>query len=282
MAEPLRAEDVGYRYRRNRPWAIRDLTFVIPHNSIAALVGPNGAGKSTLIRACLGFERPEEGRVLVAGCDPQRDRPAAVEAIGYIPQSTSLYRHLTIGDHFVMASAARRAFDGDRARSLVREAGLLEERRIAELSVGEQAQVSLALALGTRAPVLLLDEPLASLDPLARRDFLTTLVADVRRRNASALLASHIVTDVEHACDRLLVLGDGRLLLDAAITDALGSFSTLPAGELDGGTAIGTFAGADGERLALLPRGSTGRTSTLEEIVLGHLAAARADRTVKA
>jgi len=250
---PLRTERFGRRYRRSRPWAVRDISLAFPDGSMTALVGPNGAGKSTLIRACLGFERPDEGRILVAGIDPQRDRPAAVEAIGYIPQSPSLYRSLTIGDHLVMALAARRSFDRDHALARVREAGLSERRKIGELSVGEQVQVALALALGTRAPLLLLDEPLASLDPLARRDFLTALVADVRGRGATAVLSSHIVTDVEQACDRLVVLGDGRLLLDAAIATAKEEHRTVPASELDGGRgAIGTFAGPDGQLLALV------------------------------
>lgn len=279
---PLRVEGFGRRYRRTRPWAVRDASFAVPDGSITALVGANGAGKSTLIRACLGFERPDEGHILVHGIDPRQDRTRVVNSIGYVPQSAALYRSLTIGDHLDMARAARQSFDRAYAVTRVVGAGLTERRQIAELSGGEQAQVGLALALGTRAPLLLLDEPLASLDPLARRDFLTALVDDVRGRGATAVLSSHIVTDVEHACDWLVVLADGRLVLHAAIATAKEEYRTVPASELDGHPAIGIFAGSTGDQLALVHDTSVGRSASLEEIVLGHLAAARTRRAEEA
>jgi ABC-2 type transport system ATP-binding protein len=235
-----------------------------------------------MIRACLGFERPDEGRIVVNGADPQQERSKAVSHIGYLPQSASLYRSLTVADHFDMARAARRSFDRQIARRRVNDAGISEQRRVSELSGGEQAQVALALALGTRAPLLLLDEPMASLDPLARRDFLNVLVDDVRGRGATAVLSSHIVTDVEHACDRLMVLADGQLALDTSIAAAKREYRTLPATELHGRAPVGTFAGTAGELLALLRGGSEGRPSSLEEIVLGHLASARMPREQRA
>ena len=271
---PLVFERLGRRYRRSRPWALRDVTLEVPEGSITALVGANGAGKSTLIRSCLGFERPNEGRVLVFGVDPRRDRAAAVASIGYVPQATALYRGLTIDDHFVMAKTARPAFDTGFARAHVEQVGLATHRRVGELSGGEQAQVTLALALAGRAPLLLLDEPLASLDPLARRDFLTALLADVRGRRATAVLSSHIVTDVEQACDRLVVLADGQLVLSDAVATARERYRTVPADALEGRVVIGRFAGPDGALLALVD-GGTGRQATLEEVVLGHLAARR-------
>ncbi|MGH2456205.1 MAG: ABC transporter ATP-binding protein [Candidatus Limnocylindria bacterium] len=270
---PLRTEGFGRRYRRSRPWAVRGLSLDVPEGSITALVGPNGAGKSTLIRACLGFEPPNEGRVLVYGHDPRRERTQAVNAIGYVPQQPALYRSLSIGDHLDMARAARPSFDRAHALRRVTDAGLTADRRIAELSGGEQAQVGLALALGTRAPLLLLDEPLASLDPLARRRFLTALLADVRERGATAVLSSHVVTDVDQACDWLVVLAHGRLALHTSIARAKQDFQTLAAGELDGHAAIGTFPGPGGELLALVHGSSGGRPASLEEIVLGHLSA---------
>jgi ABC-2 type transport system ATP-binding protein len=272
---PLVDERFGRRYRRNRPWACRDVSMAVPAGSITALVGPNGAGKSTLIRACIGFERPDEGRVLVNGIDPRRDRPRAVESVGYVPQGAALYRNLTIGDHLDLARVARRGFDRSFALGRVRAVGLTPERPVGDLSGGEQAQVSLALALGTRAPVLLLDEPLANLDPLARRDFLTALAEDIRSRGATALLSSHIVTDVEQACDRLVVLSGGRKLLDLAVVDARAQHRTVDAGTLEGRPAVGTFVGPGGEPLALVRDIAVGPPATLEEIVLGYLAAAR-------
>lgn len=272
---PLVVEHFGRRYRRSRPWAVRDVSLTLPVGSITALVGPNGAGKSTLIRACLGFERPNEGRVLVAGIDPQRERARAVSGIGYVPQAASLYRSLTIGDHLDFATIARPSFDRAYAVTRIRAAGLSDERPVGDLSGGEQAQVALALALGTRAPLLMLDEPLASLDPLARRDFLATLLDDVHMRGATAVLSSHIVTDVEQACDRLVVLVGGRLALDTSVAEAKSEYRTVAATELGGRTEVGSFPGPAGESLALVHDQTIGEPASLEEIVLGHLAADR-------
>lgn len=272
---PLQVECFGRRYRRSRPWAVRDVSFAVPEGSITALVGPNGAGKSTIIRACIGFERPDEGRVIVAGVDPVRDRSRAVGLVGYVPQSTSLYRSLTVGDHLDMACAARHLFDRSGAVDRLHGLGLSERQKVGDLSGGEQAQVALALALGTRGRLLLLDEPLASLDPLARRKFLKVLVDDVRGRGATAVLSSHIITDIEHACDRLAVLVGGRLVLDAAISIAKLEFRTLTLSALGSQRPIGVFDGPGGAPLAVVRDLSAGRPASLEEIVLAHLAGAR-------
>ncbi len=230
------------------------------------------------MRACVGFERPDAGRLLIFGTDVTNDPVAAVNAIGYVPQSSALYRNLTIGDHFDMGRAARKSFDRAYAVGRIRDAGLSEDRVVGRLSGGEKAQVSLALALGIRAPLLLLDEPLANLDPLARRDFITAVVDDVRRRGAAAVLSSHIVTDVEQACDWLLILVEGRVALHMTVADARGSHQTLTAGEMGGLPLVGKFAGPSGEALAVVRDQGRGRQSSLEEIVLGHLAAARSNR----
>jgi ABC-2 type transport system ATP-binding protein len=277
---PLVAESIGRRYRRNRPWALRDVSIEIPAGSITALVGPNGAGKSTLIRACIGFERLDEGRLLVNGIDPQLNRTAAVASVGYVPQRGSLYQGLSIGDHMTLAAAARPRFDRARAVDRLRALGLGAGRSVGELSGGEQAQVALALALGTGASLLLLDEPLSSLDPLARRDFLATLLDDVRGRGATAVLSSHIVTDVEQACDRLVVLAAGRVVLEGSVADARGRHRTVDAADAAGLDVIGRFGGPAGEQLALV-RGDGGG-ATLEEVVLGYLASARAGQLLGA
>jgi len=273
---PLVAERVGRRYRRNRPWAIREVDLTVARGSITALVGPNGAGKSTLIRCWLGFERPDEGRVLVEGVDVGRNRAAAVEMLGYVPQAAALYRDLTVRDHFDFAAVQRSSFDLAHAMDRARAAGVGPDRRVGELSGGEQAQVALAIALAVRSPVLLVDEPLASLDPLARREFLHVLVEDVRSTGATAILSSHIVSDVEQACDALAVLAAGRLALHETVADARASHRTIPEADLDCRPATATFYGPDGSRLALLRSSDPMlRESTLEEIVLGHLAAQR-------
>ncbi len=272
---PLSALGYGRRYKRRRPWAVRDLDIEIPRGSITALVGPNGAGKSTLIRSWMGFERPDEGRLFVDGLDVVRDRTRAVGKLGYVPQGSALYRNLSVADHFALALSYRPRFDRSFAQERVAEAGITENRRVGELSGGEQAQVALALALGTRAPVLLLDEPLASLDPLARREFLAVLVNHVRSSDRTALLSSHIVTDVQQACDWLVVLSKGRLLLHTSVAEARSRHRTLKAHDASDG-AVGRFVGPEGEPLALVESKDPGLpVATLEEIVLGYLASQR-------
>ena len=281
----LETHDIGKRYGRRR-WALRHVDIAVPDGSITALVGPNGSGKSTLLKAWVGFEKPTEGHLLVDGIDPWRDRGGAIQRIGYVPQAPSLYRELTVDEHVALAGSLRPGFEPAIARQRLDDLDIPLTSRADELSGGQQAQVGLALALGTRAPVLLLDEPLASLDPLARREFLHVLVDAVRANGATALLSSHVITDIEQACDRLLVLGAGTTLLDVSIAGAIaehfvvepsaGAVAAVPIN----GTVVGIFPGPAGERLSLVRGDGSGeRPATLEEVVLGHLAAARAPRT---
>jgi ABC-2 type transport system ATP-binding protein len=281
----LEAHGFGKRYRR-RNWALRGVDLSVPEGSITALVGPNGSGKSTLIRAWIGFESATEGRVVTAGVDPRRDRAAAVASVGYVPQTPSLYRDLSVAEHVELAATLRDGFDTDAACRHVERLSIPRAAKAGELSGGEQAQVGLALALGTRAPILLLDEPLASLDPLARREFLHLMVESVRASGRTALLSSHVITDIEQACDRLIVLGKGHTLLDLTVAEALAHHRVAEAASLAAaGSAdvIGAFPSPDGVPLALIRvAGPTplnelpaGRPATLEEIVIGHLAAGR-------
>jgi ABC-2 type transport system ATP-binding protein len=283
MAEGFEAQGVGKRYRRRRPWALKDVDVAVPAGSITALVGPNGAGNSTLINAGVGFERPSAGRVLVDGVDPWRERGRAILKVGYVPQSPSLYRELTVEDHVALAVSLRPGFDHHLARRRLDQLAIPLNSRADELSGGQQAQVGLALALGTRAPVLLLDEPLASLDPLARREFLHVLVDAVRADGATALLSSHVITDIEQACDRLLVLGGGRKLLDLSIAESIAAHRVVET-RAPGDDVVGTFMHVDGSQVSLVRSGPgaipRGRPASLEEVVLGHLAAGRMPRVV--
>ena len=280
----LETHDIGKRYGRRR-WALRHLDLAVPDGSITALVGPNGSGKSTLLKAWVGFERPTEGRLTVDGIDPWQDRGAALQRIGYVPQAPSLYRELTVDEHVQLAETLRPGFDPGVARRRLDDLAIPLHAQADELSGGQQAQVGLALALGTRAPVLLLDEPLASLDPLARREFLHVLVDAVRTDGATALLSSHVITDIEQACDRLLVLGGGRTLLDVSIAEAIAAHRVVEVGpdgsiaglrravrrRWSGGSRVRPASGSRSCAAA----GDLGRASTLEEVVLGHLAAGR-------
>jgi len=297
MTAVLEAHDYGKRYR-GRSWALRGLDLEVPEGSITALVGPNGSGKSTLIRGWIGFEPPTEGRLAIDGIDPQRQRKAAVLRSGYVPQQPALYRELTVTEHIELATTFRPGFDVALARQYVERLGIPLAAQANQLSGGEQAQVGLALALGTRARILLLDEPLASLDPLARREFLHVLVTAVRSEGHTALLSSHVITDIEQACDRLVVLGRGSTLLDLTVDDALTHHRVINAPDWDPSRpgTVGTFPTTTDERLTLVrvgPNGSgpsttgtdtrpIGRAATLEEVVIGHLAAGRRRGPVEA
>ena len=278
MTAVLETTGLGKRYGLRR-WALRDLDVAIEECSITALVGPNGSGKSTLLKAWIGFEHPTAGKLRIRGIDPVRNRSAAIALTGYVPQAPSLYRELTVDDHITFAAGHRPGFDRSLARGYLDDLSIPLSSRADELSGGQQAQVGLALALGTRAPVLLLDEPLASLDPLARREFLQVLVAAVRESGSTALLSSHVITDIEQACDSLIVLGGGRSLLAVSIAEAVAGHRVVEAHEPRpvGAVVVGTFPAATGERLSLV-RGSIGRPATLEEVVIGHLAAGREPR----
>jgi ABC-2 type transport system ATP-binding protein len=280
-AEPiLTTRDLAKRYGR-RTWALTGIDLDVPAGGVTALVGPNAAGKSTLIKTWVGFERPTRGQVTVAGIDPWKDRSAALAHVGYVPQSPALYDALTVDDHLELAVQLRPGFDRAYARERLDQLGIPVAQSARSLSGGQQAQVALALALGTRAEILLLDEPLASLDPLARREFLHVVTDAVRSGGQTALLSSHIVTDVEQACDRLIVLGVGRVLLHDTVTNALATHA-ISTGDVSGAERIGDFADPAGARLTLVrasaqpdAEGGAVRAATLEEVVLGYLASSR-------
>ena len=266
----LEARGLAKRYRRG-VWALGGIDLALPAGGITALVGPNAAGKSTLIKTWVGFEKPTRGSVRVAGIDPWKDRSAALAKLGYVPQSPALYDGLSVEDHLDLAGQLRPDFDREYARARLAQLDIPADRGARSLSGGQQAQVALALALGTRAPILLLDEPLASLDPLARREFLHVLTDAVRGDGATALLSSHIVTDVEQACDRLIVLGVGRILLHDTVADAVAVHAISSTEHAD---AVASFGAPDGSRIWLV-RGTGDRPATLDEVVLGYLASGR-------
>jgi ABC-2 type transport system ATP-binding protein len=270
---------VSKRYRARGPLALDDVSLALPAGSITALVGPNGAGKSTLIRAAVGFERPTSGHVTIDGLDPWRRRAAALARVGYVPQFLSLYQVLSIDDHVRLARGLRQTFDERFARTWVTDRGIGLDRAVGDLSGGEQAQVALALALATRAPLMLLDEPLAALDPLARREFVADLVAGARRDATTVLLASHVTADVGGLVDRIVVLGAGRVMLHAAVDDAIANHWVAgPEDDADPAAAVASYPGRSGE-VRVLVRGSRGTSqgtpATLDDVVLGYLALAR-------
>ncbi len=275
----LRTEDLTKRYRSDRAPALDGVDLTIHAGSSVALVGPNGAGKSTLIRTFLGFDRPTSGRALVVGIDPRRDRVAALRRIGYVGQDPGLYRDLTVVDHVALAEALRSDFDGPAALERFDALGIDRAMRVGHLSGGQRAQVALVLALGTRAPILLLDEPLASLDPLARRDFLSMIRA-ARDGGTTILFASHIVGDLEAACDHLVVLASGRIMLDDSIARVRTSHAVVDFAGAPSDAVIGTFDDRAGRPQVLIRVDDpVAQPPALDDVVLGYLAAALGRRT---
>ena len=272
----LETHELTKRYRRTV--AVRSLSISIPAGGITALLGPNGAGKSTLLKLCVGFERPTSGHLSVLGIDPVRRRRDALAVLGYVPQAPSLYRDMRVDDHLRLSRALRPGFDLAYARDRLAALEIAPDAIAGQLSGGQQAQAALAIALGTRAPLLLLDEPLASLDPLARREFLEVASDAARTGDVSIVLSSHVISEIEAVADRLLVLGEGRVLFEDTIADSLGGHRVLDDGDrLEGLDVVAHFPGQGRARHVLVRTAdaSVGRAGSLEEVVMGYLALGR-------
>ncbi len=216
MEHVLEAEATGKRYGGR--WALRDCTVRLPAGRIAALVGPNGAGKSTLLHLAVGLLRPDAGAVRVFGAAPY-ENAAVLADIGFVAQDTPLYRDFTADELVRMGGKVNRRWDAALARARLAQLGIPPRKPVGRLSGGQRAQVALALALAKRPRLLLLDEPVASLDPLARREFLQSLMGSVAESGTTVLLSSHILADLERSCDFLVVLQAGRVHLSGAVDD---------------------------------------------------------------
>lgn len=214
----IEAVGAGRRYRGF--WALRDCTFSLPAGSITALVGPNGAGKTTLLTMLAGLLPASAGSLTVAG-QPPRSRPEFLERVGVLTQDCPLYRHYTVADLLRFGRAMNPGWDDAVARGRLAAAEVPLNRRAGRLSGGQRAQVGLALAVAKRPQVLLLDEPLAALDPLARRDFLTSLMDSAAATGMTVVLSSHLIGELARVCDHLLVIRGGRLRLAGELDDLL-------------------------------------------------------------
>jgi ABC-2 type transport system ATP-binding protein len=275
----LTAHNLAKRYGRSK-LALSGIDITVRSGVITVLVGPNGAGKSTLMKAWVGFERPSQGHVSVAGIDPwvRGGREQALQHVGYVPQQSALYRELRVREHVVLAAALRPAFDPAKAFRRLDDLALDAEQQVGELSGGQRAQVSLALVLAAGGEILILDEPLAALDPLARREFLFLLRAAVNVDGLTAIISSHVVSDIEQAGDDIIVLGSGRKLFEGSIATALATHSTCNRADAGDHDAVSSFLGPAGEVETLIGAGSVCpecRAATLEELVLGYLATSR-------
>jgi ABC-2 type transport system ATP-binding protein len=212
----------GLTKRYRRATALRDCSVTVPQGRISALVGPNGAGKSTLLRLLTGLARPTAGSAAVLGGTPRQD-PAFLAQIGYLAQDVPLYRRLSAEDHIRAGAHLNERWDGASARTRLRELAIPLDRAVGTLSGGQRAQVGLSLALAKRPRLLLLDEPVAALDPLARRHFLSTLTTAMAESEdgLTVVLSSHLIADLERVCDHLILLAEARVQLCGDIEDLL-------------------------------------------------------------
>jgi ABC-2 type transport system ATP-binding protein len=205
-------ETSGLTKQYRRVTALSDCTISVPEGRISALVGPNGAGKTTLLRLLAVLAAPTAGRATVLGGPPRQD-PAYLAEIGFLAQEIPLYRRLTARDHIGIGAHLNPRWDGESVRERLGGLKIPLDRPVGTLSGGQRAQVALALTLAKRPRLLLLDEPLAALDPLARRNFLAALAEAAAGGNLTIVLSSHLIADIERVCDHLILLAASRVQL---------------------------------------------------------------------
>jgi ABC-2 type transport system ATP-binding protein len=230
MSAAITTHGLGKRYRSK--WALRDCSFEVPEGRVCGLVGANGAGKTTLLRLLTGLAHPTTGQAEVAGQAP-RDHAAFLSQVGYLAQEIPLYRRWTAEDHMRMGAHLNPRWDDAWCRDRLRSLRIPADQRVGTLSGGQRAQVALALALAKHPRVLLLDEPVAALDPLARRDFLGTLGEAVADGDLTVVLSSHLVADLERVCDHLIVLAESETVLADDLEDVLATHRLLSAPRRD-------------------------------------------------
>ena len=224
MSWVIDAQGLGKRYGRR--WALNDCDLQIPSGHVVGLVGPNGAGKTTLLHLAVGLLTPTAGSVTVLGRPPAVD-PAQLARVGFVAQDTPTYARLTVEDHLRFGRQMNPGWDDTLARQRIAELDLDLDQTAGSLSGGQRAQLALTLAVAKRPELLILDEPVASLDPLARREFLQRLMEFVADGDVSVVLSSHLVADLERVCDYLIVLVDSRLQVAGEVDDLLASHHRL-------------------------------------------------------
>ena len=277
-------ETAGLSKRYGRTWALRDAALAIPAGYVVALVGPNGAGKTTLLHISVGLAWPTAGQVTVLGIEPAGS-PAALDQIAFVAQDAPLYRNLSVADMLHLTRNLNRHWDQQRAEARLGELSIPLERKVGKLSSGQQAQLALTLALARRPRLLVLDEPLASLDPLARHDFMASLMAAVAEDGLSVVLSSHVIADLERVADYLIVLSHGQVQVAGEVEGLLACHRTLtgPAAAADdvaqrlavvyarrAGTVAHLLVRNNGAA-APAPTGWEAHPVGLEELVLAYL-----------
>ena len=221
----LRTDRLGRRY--GRAWGLRDCTLEVPAGALAGLVGPNGAGKTTLLEMIIGLLEPTEGQVSVFGETSRAYQAATLARVSYVAQDHPLYRDFSVADMFHLGAAMNPGWDQELARARVDALGIPLKRKVRQLSGGQRAQVSLTMALAKRAPLLVLDEPVSSLDPVARIEFMREARAAAADNGLTVIISSHVVSELERLCDWLIVLADGHVQLAGPTGDLIAAHRLL-------------------------------------------------------
>jgi ABC-2 type transport system ATP-binding protein len=216
MTAPLIARGLGKRFRRD--WALRGLTLEIPQGAIVGLAGPNAAGKSTLLALATGLLAPTEGSISVLGRDPLRE-PGVLADVGYVAQGAPLYRSFSVAETIEYVRRTNARWDDEIVGELLTR--IDSRSKVASLSEGDRARLALALVLGKRPQLVLLDEPFASLDPLAARELLQLLMDGVAETSSTVVVASHVVADIERVCDHIVLLTGGGVRLEGKVEELL-------------------------------------------------------------
>jgi ABC-2 type transport system ATP-binding protein len=277
-------ETTGLGKCYGKAWALRDCTLAVPAGSLAALVGPNGAGKSTLMNMAVGLTVPTAGTAAVLG-GQATGSPAALDDIAFMAQDAPVYKNLSVADMLHLARNLNRRFDAAAARARLADLGIPLKKKTGKLSGGQQAQVALTVALARRPRLLILDEPLSALDPLARQDFLATVMTAMTDDGVSVVLSSHALAELERVADYLIVLGGGQLRIAGEVDDLLAEHQVLTGPAADADRLVGELstvqvsrAGTqahllvrNGERGRQVPTGWESHPVGLEELVLAYL-----------
>ena len=232
----IEARGLGKRYGHR--WALADCTLAIPAGHVAGLVGPNGAGKTTLISLATGMLAPTAGTIEVLGGLPASD-PGQLARVGYVAQDTPTYAGLSVADHLRLGAHLNPRWDAGLARRRIEQLGMDPRQKAGRLSGGQRAQLALTLALAKRPELLILDEPIASLDPVARREFLQALMRVTAEQELNVVMSSHLVADLERVADYLVVLVDSRVRVAGPADELLASHHLLSGARRDPATLPG-------------------------------------------
>ncbi|HUC27576.1 MAG TPA: ABC transporter ATP-binding protein [Streptosporangiaceae bacterium] len=230
MTAAIEASGLGKKYGRR--WALSDCTLSIPVGRVVGLVGPNGAGKTTLLSLATGMLEPTTGTIRVLGGAPGSG-PQQLARVGYVAQDTPTYAGLSVADHLRLGAHMNPGWDAGLATRRINQLGLVPDQKAGTLSGGQRAQLALTLAIAKRPELLILDEPIASLDPLARREFLQVLMETTAESQVSVIMSSHLVADLERIADYLVVLMSSRVQLAGEVDQLLASHQLLTGARRD-------------------------------------------------